>query len=67
MKTAEHDGPLEIQPNFLSERADVDALVAGVELGLDIASEPAFRDLIKSWIAPPKWMTREETITFLRR
>src|SRR5262249_32973220 len=34
MKTAEPNGPLEIQPNFLKEQADVDALVAGVELGL---------------------------------
>ncbi len=43
MKTAGHDGRLEIQPNFLAEQADVDALAAGVELGLDIASQPACR------------------------
>jgi choline dehydrogenase-like flavoprotein len=67
MKTARHDGPLELQPNFLSEPADVDALVAGVELGLDIASRPAFRDLIKSWIAPAQRMSREDTVAFLRR
>ena len=54
MKTAEPNGPLEIQPNFLMEQADVDALVAGIELGLDIASQPAFRDLIKSWVAPQR-------------
>jgi hypothetical protein len=48
MKTARHNGPLEIQPNFLAEQADVDALVAGVELGLDIASQPAFRKTIPS-------------------
>jgi hypothetical protein len=52
LKTAGHDGPLEIQPNFLAEQADVDALVAGIELGLEIASQPAFRDLIKRWVAP---------------
>lgn len=67
MKTAKHDGPLEIQPNFLAEQADVDALVAGVELGLEIASQPAFRDLIKSWVAPTKRMNRDETVAFLRR
>ena len=67
MKTAKPDGPLEIQPNFLAEQADVDALVAGVELGLDIASQPAFRDLIKRWVAPPKRMSREETVAFIRR
>jgi choline dehydrogenase len=67
MKTAEPNGPLEIQPHFLSEQADVDALVAGVELGLDIASQPAFRDLIKRWVAPPKRMSRQDTVAFIRR
>jgi choline dehydrogenase len=67
MKTAEPNGPLEIQPNFLSEQADVDALVAGVELGLDVASQPAFRDLIKRWVAPPRRMSREDTVAFIRQ
>jgi choline dehydrogenase len=67
LKPAKPNGPLEIQPNFLSEQADVDALVAGVELGLDIASQPAFRDLIKRWVAPPERMSREGTVAFIRR
>jgi len=67
MKTAKHDGPLEIQPNFLKERADVDALVAGVDLGFDIASQPAFRELIKRWVAPTRRMSRAETVAFVRR
>ncbi len=67
MKTTQHDGPLEIQPHFLTEQADVDALVAGVELGLDIASQPAYRDLIKRWVAPTRRMSQEETVAFLRR
>ena len=67
LKTAEYGGPLEIQPNFLSEEADVDALVTGVELGLDIASQSAFRDLIKGWIAPKERMSRADTVTFIRR
>jgi choline dehydrogenase len=67
MKTAEHTGPLEIQPNFLAEQADIDALVAGVELGLDIASQPAFRDLIKRWVAPPRRMSLRDTLAFIRQ
>lgn len=67
MKTAEYNGPLEVQANFLKEQADVDALVAGIELGLDIASQPAFQNLIKRWVAPAKRMSREETVAFLRR
>jgi choline dehydrogenase len=67
MKTAETNGALEIQPNFLAEQTDVDPLVAGVELGLDIASQPAFRDLIKRWVAPPERMGREGVVAFIRR
>jgi choline dehydrogenase len=69
MKTSRHDGPLEIQPNFLAEQADVDALVSGIELGLDIASRPAFRALIERRVVPAigPSLSREEALTFLRR
>jgi len=67
LKTAEPSGPLEIQPNFLSERADVDALVAGIELGFEIASQPAFRELVKRLVVPPKRMSRGERVAFIRR
>jgi choline dehydrogenase len=67
LRTAEASGPLEIQPNFLAEQADVDALAAGVELGLAIALQPAYRDLIKGWVAPPRRMSRDETVAFIRR
>jgi choline dehydrogenase len=67
LRTSEYNGPLEIQPNFLAEQADVDALVAGVELGLDLASQPAFRDLTRRWVAPPERLSREGTVTFIRR
>jgi choline dehydrogenase len=69
MKTARHDGPLEIQPNFLAEQADVDALVSGIGLGLDLSSRPAFRKLIERRVAPVKGLSlsREEALTFLRR
>jgi choline dehydrogenase len=67
LRTAGSDGALEIQPNFLAEAADVDALAASVELGLDIASQPAYRDLIKRWVVPPGRMSREATVAFVRR
>src|SRR5499426_1305414 len=67
MRTAEPNGPLEIQPNFLAEQADVDALATCVELGLDLASQPAYRDLIKRWIIPPGRMSSEDTVAFVRR
>lgn len=67
MKTARHNGPLEIQPNYLAEQTDIDALVASVELGLDLASQPALRDLIKRWVAPPRRMSRQDTVAFVRQ
>jgi choline dehydrogenase len=67
LRTAESNGQLEIQPNFLADRADVQALAAGVELGLDLASQRAFRDLIGRWVAPPERLSREGTVAFIRR
>ncbi|WP_432842548.1 GMC family oxidoreductase [Dactylosporangium sp. CA-092794] len=61
------DAPVEIQPNFLAERQDVDALLAGIELGLDIASQPAYRKIIRNWVAPSRPMTRDQAVSFLRK
>jgi choline dehydrogenase-like flavoprotein len=67
LRTAEPNGPLEIQPNFLAEPADVEALATCVELGLDLASQPAYRALLKRWIVPPRRMSRGDTVAFVRR
>jgi choline dehydrogenase len=45
----------------------VDALVAGVELGLDLASQPAYCDLIRRWVTPPERLSRDGTVAFIRR
>jgi choline dehydrogenase len=66
LRTAQPNGPLEIQPNFLAEQADVEALAACVELVLDIASQPAYGDLVKRWIVPPTRMSRERIEAFIR-
>ncbi len=58
MKTARPDGPLEIQPNFLRETADVEALVAAVEIAFELADQPAYRNLIKRWVAPDRRLDR---------
>jgi choline dehydrogenase len=67
LTTAQPDGPLEIQPGFLAEQADLDALVAGVDLGLDLASQPAYRGLIRRWVAPAERLSRDGTVAFIRR
>jgi choline dehydrogenase len=67
LRTANPNDTLEIQPNFLAEQADAEALAAGVELGLDLASQPAYRDLIQRWVVPPRRMSREATVAFSRQ
>ncbi len=66
MKTARHDGPLEIQPRFLSEAADVDALVGAVEIAFELADQPAYRNLTRRWVTPPRRLDRTGIIAFLR-
>jgi choline dehydrogenase len=67
LRTADPNGPLEIQPNFLAEQADVEALASCVELGLDLAEQPAYGDLVKRWVVPPRRMSREASVAFVRR
>ncbi|QDL93526.1 choline dehydrogenase [Paroceanicella profunda] len=66
MLSDRHDGPLEIQPNLLGEPADMDALVAAVELGQELAQQPGFRDLIRSPVVPKPGMTRAQKEEFVR-
>ncbi|MBD0256784.1 MAG: GMC family oxidoreductase N-terminal domain-containing protein [Cytophagales bacterium] len=66
MESADHDGPLVIQPNLIGEPEDVEALASAVELCLDLASQPALRNIIKRWVAPPTRMSRRGIIAFIR-
>jgi choline dehydrogenase len=66
LRSKDPDGPLEIQPNMLAEHADLEVLVAGFELALDLASQPAYRDITKRWIVPAKRLGRRELIDFIR-
>jgi choline dehydrogenase len=67
LRTADPSSPLEIQPNFLAEQDDVEALATCVELALELASQPAYRDLVERWVVPPARMSREATVAFVRR
>lgn len=64
MKTGAHDGPLEIQPNFLAELSDLYALVRGVEISMDIASQ--FKNLIKGAVTPEKFNNRQAIVDLVR-
>ncbi len=62
-----YDGPLWIQPNMLAESEDLDALVEGVKVALDVASQGPFRDLIKRPLVPVQPASRAQMISFVRR
>jgi choline dehydrogenase len=54
------------QRSFETVVAAFEALAACVELVLDIASQPAYGDLVKRWIVPPTRMCRERIEAFIR-
>jgi len=66
MKTARYDGPLEIQPNYITDPADLEALVRSVEIGLELADQPVFKSLIKRLAAPLSLKNRNEIVAFVR-
>nr|WP_281376505.1 GMC oxidoreductase [Actinomycetospora corticicola] len=60
------DGGLDIRSNMLTDPADVDAAVAGVEIGLELADQPAFRKLVARRVAP-ETTDRTSLVQFVRR
>jgi len=66
MKSANPDGPLEIQPNFISDPEDLEALATAVELCMELALQPSLKNIIRRWVSPAKWITRNEIISFVK-
>ena len=58
--------PMELQPNFLAEPEDLEALVRGVDFILELAATPAFRDLVDRPAAPEGRLSHAEAIEFVR-
>jgi len=59
-------GPLEIQPNFLAEPEDLDAMVIAVQMVMEMAAAKANADVFGGFIAPDRPLARDETIAFIR-
>ncbi|MFD2146098.1 GMC family oxidoreductase [Mucilaginibacter antarcticus] len=66
MTSSEFNAPLIIQPNLLSDDQDMQAMIAAVELCLDLAAEPALKKLIKSNIVPQSFSSSNELVEFIR-
>lgn len=66
MRTNRHDGPLEIQPNFISAPEDLEALVSAVHIAMELINQPAYQAIIKRRIVPGKLDSRAAVETFIR-
>jgi len=66
MKTALHDGPLEIQANYLSHPDDLEALIRSMEIAMDLAEQPAMKNLVKSWLAPKQRLGTNQIEAFVK-
>ena len=56
---------VELESGFLSEQADVDALVEALDAVLELAATPAYRSLVAGQ-AMPAWLSRAEKEAFVR-
>ena len=66
MLTAEPLGPLEIQPNYLAERSDLDALVSAYHTMMDLSKTEAYRNLVAGPVVPNRTLSDNEVIEFIR-
>jgi choline dehydrogenase len=63
---AEPGSPIEIQPNFLAEAADLDDLVDAVGAVMEMASGRGHADWFDGFIAPARHRNRAEIVAFIR-
>jgi choline dehydrogenase len=59
-------GALEIQPNFLAEPEDLEAMVTAVETVIEMAAARANAHLFDGFAAPDRRLSKQETIGFIR-
>jgi choline dehydrogenase len=64
--SAEPGGAVEIQPNYLAEPSDLDALVTSVETVMALAATPAYADWFGGHAAPPALLSRRDIVAYVR-
>jgi choline dehydrogenase len=64
--SAEPNGTIKLQPNFLQEPSDLATLVDSIEVCTDLAAAPAFASLIERPAAPDRRLSRREREEFVR-
>lgn len=67
LRSADPSDTAVMQPNYLSDPADVDVFVAGIELARALAGTRALADFVKVEIAPgPQVTSRADMVEFVR-
>ncbi|MGY3621121.1 GMC family oxidoreductase [Bradyrhizobium sp. USDA 10063] len=66
LESAEPGAAIDLQPNFLAEPADLEALIAGIDAIMELSAANAFAGLIAAPAAPDRLMSRSEKIAFIR-
>lgn len=59
-------GKLSIDPNYLAEQADLDALVESLDWMLDLAATSGYAGLLERPLSPPRRLDRAEAVAFVR-
>ncbi|HTV35023.1 MAG TPA: GMC family oxidoreductase N-terminal domain-containing protein [Xanthobacteraceae bacterium] len=67
LESAAPGGHIEIQPNFLCEPSDVQALAEGIEFCMELAAAPAFAGLLERPVAPDRRLSKREREAFVRQ
>ncbi len=67
LESAAPGGRIEIQPNFLKELADLEALTEGLEFCMELAATPAYASLVARPVAPDRRLSKRERETFVRQ
>jgi choline dehydrogenase len=57
---------VEIDSGYLTERADVDALIEAMDMVMDLAATTAYADLIDKALMPPARLSRKDKEEFVR-
>jgi choline dehydrogenase len=66
LASAEPGSPIEIQPNFLQERSDLEALIDCIEVCMDLGATPAYAALCERPASPDRRLSRHEREVFVR-
>jgi choline dehydrogenase len=66
LMSADPNGAIDLQPNFLQQPSDFAALVDSIDVCMDLAHAPAFASILDRPAAPDRRLSRREREDFVR-